>query len=74
MPGQLSSHPFTKSYDELQRSIKRMENYLDTNSMMLTDEMQTQIRIMVESMEKAVRCIPESHRVTRYFQLKNKES
>jgi hypothetical protein len=73
MPGHLSTHPFIKSYDELQRSVKRMENYLDTNSAILSDDMQLQIQVMIESMEKAIRCIPESYRVTRHFQIKHKD-
>ena len=72
MPGHLQTHPYTKSFDELQRSIKRMENYLDMNHLILSDDDKESIQIMIEGMEKAVRQIPEQFRVTRHYQIKKK--
>lgn len=72
MPGHLSVNPMVKTYDELQRSIKRMENYLDMNHMILSDDDKESIQIMIEGMQKAVRQIPEQFRITRHYQVKGK--
>lgn len=72
MAGHLSVNPLVKTFDELQRSVKRMETYLDMNYMIIPDEDKESIQIMIESMNKALRQIPEEFRVTRHFQVKKK--
>lgn len=72
MPGHLSVNPMVKTYDELQRSIKRMENYLDMNHLILSDDDKESIQIMIEGMQKAIRQIPEQFRITRHHQIKKK--
>jgi hypothetical protein len=72
MAGQLAKHPYYRSYDELQRSIKRMNTYLDMNHHILSDEEKESIAIMVEGMEKALRQVPDEFRVTKHFQYKDK--
>lgn len=73
MAGQLRTHPYYRTFDEVQRSIKRMETYLDMNSRILSDEEQEGIRIMLEGLHKALRQVPEEYRVTKHFQYKDKE-
>jgi hypothetical protein len=72
MAGQLQQHPYLRTFDELQRSIKRMETYLDINSHLLSDGEQEGIRIMIEGMVKAIRQIPSSYKITKHFQYKDK--
>jgi uncharacterized protein YsxB (DUF464 family) len=50
-----------------------MNTYLDMNFKILSDEEKEQIQIMIEGMEKAVRCVPEEYRITKHFQYKEKE-
>jgi uncharacterized protein YsxB (DUF464 family) len=73
MAGQLLKHPYYRTFDELQRSIKRMETYLDMNSRILSDDEQESIRIMLEGMQKALRQVPEEYRITKHFQYKDKD-
>lgn len=72
MAGTLQKHPYFKSYDELQRSQKRMNTYLDINSHILSDEEQESIRIMLEGIEKALRQVPQDYRITKHYQYKDK--
>lgn len=66
MAGQLQVHPYKKTYDELQRSVKRMEIFLDQYYELISDDEKEKIAIMIEGMEKAIRCIPEDYRLTKH--------
>jgi uncharacterized protein YsxB (DUF464 family) len=72
MAGQLQTHPYFRTFDELQRSIKRMRTYLDMNWDILPDDEKDSIQIMIEKMEVAERQVPEKYRVTKHFQYKDK--
>lgn len=73
MPGHLRTNPLTKTYDEVQRSIKRLENHLDINHSILSDEQKERIMKMLEGLNKALNQIPQENRVTRHHQLKQKD-
>lgn len=66
MAGPLVTHPMTKTFDELQRSLKRMEIYLDQNFSILSDDAKQSVYIMIEGMKKALDQIPEEHRLTKH--------
>jgi uncharacterized protein YsxB (DUF464 family) len=68
MPGPIKTHPFMKSYDELQRSINRMNTYLDMYYEIIPDDEKESIQIMVEKMEWAIKQIPDKYRVSRWKQ------
>lgn len=72
MSGPLQRHPYLRTYDDLDRSIKRMKNYLDTNWELIPEDEKEGIQIMVEKMQVAINQIPEKHRLTRHFQYKDK--
>lgn len=72
MAGALQKHPYYKTFDELQRSIKRMETYLDMNFHLLSDDEKDSIQIMIEKMQVALGQIPDEYRVTKHFQYKDK--
>ena len=61
MAGHLQTHPFFKTYDETRRSINRLERYLDSHFMELSDETKVRINIMMEGLQKTLDCIPEVH-------------
>jgi hypothetical protein len=66
MAGQLSTNPFMKTYDELQRSLKRMETYLDINRSVIPAELVNRIERMAEAMEAAIEEIPYEYHVTKH--------
>jgi uncharacterized protein YsxB (DUF464 family) len=68
MAGHLKTHPYYKTFDEAQRSEKRMRTYLDMNWMLLSDEEKEKIQIMIEALQKAVQQVPEDYQITRHFQ------
>jgi uncharacterized protein YsxB (DUF464 family) len=70
MAGHLRVNPLVKSFDELQRTEKRMENYLDMFHLTLSDDEKESIQILLEGVKKALKQIPEEFRVTRHFQKK----
>lgn len=72
MAGQLQIHPYLRTYDELQRSIKRMKTFLDMNWDLLPDNEKEGIQIMIEKMQTALNQVPEKHRITKHFQYKDK--
>jgi hypothetical protein len=72
MPGPLQTNPYLKSYDELRRTLLRMETFLDANSFILDDEQQERIRIMCEGIQKAINAIPEEFHVTKWHQQRKK--
>jgi uncharacterized protein YsxB (DUF464 family) len=72
MAGHLQIHPFYKSWDELQRTHKRMKNYLDMNFNLLDEEGKERLQIMLEGIEKAMHCVPEDYRVTKHHYTKEK--
>ena len=68
MAGHLQKHPYYRSWDELQRTEKRMRTYLDMNFSILPDDEKESINILLEAVEKAKRFIPDEYQVTRHFQ------
>jgi hypothetical protein len=67
MAGQLQTNPYLKTFDELQRSIKRMETYLKLNDDLLKDEEKATLRIMIDNMQQAILQIPVRYKVTKHF-------
>lgn len=72
MAGTLKVHPFSKTYDESQRAIKRLSSYLDINFTLLPDEEKERINRMVESLENVIRFIPEEYQLTMHQQYTKK--
>lgn len=74
MAGQLSINPYTKSYDELQRSIKRMQTYLEINNNLLEENQKIHIKLMIDNMKNAIEFIPPEFRITKHhYSKKDKE-
>lgn len=68
MSGHLAKHPYYRSWDELQRTEKRMSTYLDMNYSIIPDDEKERINIMLEAIRKALKCVPEEYQITRHFQ------
>jgi hypothetical protein len=66
MAGALKTHPYYKSWDELQRSIKRMENYITINGNLLDQKELTAIQFMIHHMKEAIERVPEDYRLTKH--------
>ena len=71
MAGTLQQHPYYKTYDEIQRSAKRMQTYLRMNELLLSAKEHDDINMMVEKMEEILDLVPDMYRVTKHF-LKDK--
>lgn len=67
MAGQLRTHPYFKTYDELQRSIKRMKTYREMNETLLEVVDQNRLDKMIEHMEEALSRVPEKYHVTKHY-------
>jgi hypothetical protein len=74
MAGPLKTHPYYKTYDELQRCIKRMENYILINKSMLDITEINRIQRMIEHMQESLNRIPEEYHVTKYKQYQEKRT
>jgi hypothetical protein len=72
MAGQLQTHPFLKTWDELQRSHKRMQNYLDMNGNLLDAGAKEDINALLTNLENAMDRIPPEYRVTKHYYTRNK--
>lgn len=70
MSGPLTRHPYLKSYDELQRTAKRMRIHRDTNLDLLSKEERHRLDQMIEHTELAIRQIPVSYKITKHYQHK----
>ena len=68
MAGHLLKHPYYRTFDEAQRSEKRMRTYLDMNWTLLPDDEKERIQVMIEALNKVVRNTPEEYQITRHFQ------
>lgn len=66
MAGQLSINPYLKSYDELQRTKKRMQNYLDINNHLLDNDTKRDLINMIVLISEAIELVPEDFRVTKH--------
>ncbi len=66
MAGQLNTNPYLKTFDELQRSIKRMETYLNINDHLLDREGVRSLSEMVYHMQEALVRIPDEFRKTKH--------
>jgi molecular chaperone DnaK (HSP70) len=66
MAGQLNTNPYLKTYDELQRSIKRMETYLNINDHLLSHNEKAALESMINQMNKALDKIPDEFRKTKH--------
>lgn len=66
MSGHLSINPFVKSFDELTRSRKRMETYLNVNHHLLSSEQRSRVEGMIENLQQAINYIPDEFQVERY--------
>jgi hypothetical protein len=66
LAGQLSINPYLKSFDELQRTKKRMQNYLDINSHLLSDEEEASIEQLIIFVGQALSLIPQEFRKTKH--------
>lgn len=66
MSGHLQQNPFIKSFDELVRSRKRMENYLAINAQLLSSEQRSRVEGMIENLQQAINYIPDEFQIERY--------
>lgn len=66
MAGQLQTHSYVKTYDELQRSIKRMENYQEVYKLDISKMEKESLKNLIVLMKQATNQIPEHHRTTRF--------
>jgi hypothetical protein len=66
MAGQLQINPLLKTYDELQRSHKRMETYLNINKHLLDEQAQKNLEEMLFHMDEALLRIPGDFRKTKH--------
>lgn len=73
MAGHSQTHPYLKSYDELIRTNKRMQQYLDTYFEMIPDDEKESIQIMMEKIRVAINQIPKKYHVSRWNQFKDKK-
>ena len=72
MAGHLQTHPYYRTWDEVQRSTKRMQHHLDTNRDILPTDEQEAISILIESLETALKQVPEKYRLTKHHQRRRK--
>ena len=70
MSNQLQTHPLVKTFDELQRSIRRLENYIKMHEMDMSEHLLTKSQRVYNLMQAAVQEIPEEYQLTRWEQLK----
>jgi hypothetical protein len=66
MAGQLNTNPYLKTFDELQRSIKRMETYLNINDHLLSHNEKVALSSMIHHMDVALNKIPDEFRKTKH--------
>jgi prophage maintenance system killer protein len=72
MPGHLKTNPFLKTYDEAQRSHKRMLTFLETNGFALSKDLQDSVKKIVEALDTVINEIPEEFRVTKHYYTRKK--
>lgn len=71
MAGHLSIHPYFKSYDELQRTHKRLNIYLE---MHVKDDIERQkLQTMIKLLDDVMSYIPNKYKLTKHELKKLKE-
>jgi hypothetical protein len=73
MAGHSKLHPFLKSYDELSRSVKRMETYLAVYGDGMHQEEKEAVQSVIEHLTAAINHIPEQYQVSRWEQYKKEK-
>lgn len=68
MAGHLQTHPYYKSFDELQRTEKRMTTYLEIHGSNLPLEEVAAIKALIKAVQDAIKCIPFKYHITRHKQ------
>jgi hypothetical protein len=72
MAGHLTRHPYLKTFDELERTYRRMETYLDIYADTINEIEKENIRTMITHIKDALSFVPVSYKVSRWNQFKNK--
>lgn len=73
MAGHLQISPFIKSYDEILRSKKRQQTYLDLNGHLLSEPDRLKLERLIEHLDKALTYIPEEYKLTKHDLRKQKD-